>query len=67
MASTLTELARGAMALKLHGELDATIMKMGWQSILKVFDVHSQLDQACLQEPINNSPVPFLNIAAIQS
>ncbi len=61
--------AGGAMALKLHGYDDTTIMKMGrWTSLTFLQYIHSQI--AHLSADISakmSMPLPFLNIAAIEA
>ena len=61
--------AGGAMALKLHGESDTTIMKMGrWTSLTFLQYIHSQI--AHLSKDLSKKmsmPLPFLNIAAIST
>ena len=61
--------AGGAMALKLHGESDTTIMKMGrWTSLTFLQYIHSQI--AHLSKDLSQKmsmPLPFLNIAAIST
>ena len=58
----------GAMALRLHGFDDTTIMKMGrWTSLTFLQYIHTQI--AHLSEDISKKmsmPLPFLNIAAIE-
>jgi hypothetical protein len=60
--------AGGAMALKLHGYDDTTIMKMGrWTSLTFLQYIHNQI--AHLSKDISqkmSEPLPFLNIAAIE-
>ena len=60
--------AGGAVALKLHGFDDTTIMKMGrWTSLTFLQYIHNQI--AHLSRDISNKmsrPLPFLNIAAIE-
>ena len=60
--------AGGAMALKLHGESDTTIMKMGrWTSLTFLQYIHSQI--AHLSKDLSQKmsmPLPFLNIASIE-
>jgi hypothetical protein len=60
--------AGGAMALKLHGYDDTTIMKMGrWTSLTFLQYIHNQI--AHLSDDISkkmSEPLPFLNIAAIE-
>jgi hypothetical protein len=60
--------AGGAMALKLHGYDDTTIMKMGrWTSLTFLQYIHNQI--AHLSSDISkkmSEPLPFLNIAAIE-
>ena len=60
--------AGGAMALKLHGYNDTTIMKMGrWTSLTFLQYIHSQI--AHLSKDISSKmsmPLPFLNIASIE-
>ena len=61
--------AGGAMALKLHGFDDTTIMKMGrWTSLTFLQYVHEQI--AHLSTDISQKmsiPLPFVNIAAIET
>jgi hypothetical protein len=61
--------AGGAMALKLHGFSDTTIMKMGrWTSLTFLQYIHTQI--AHLAKDISEKmsmPLPFLNIAAVDS
>jgi hypothetical protein len=61
--------AGGAMALKLHGFDNITIMKMGrWTSLTFAQYIHNQI--ACLSEDISRKmsmPLPFVNIASIES
>ena len=58
--------AGGAMALKLHGYDDTTIMKMGrWTSLTFLQYIHNQI--AHLSKDISSkmsNPLPFVNIAA---
>ena len=58
--------AGGAMALKLHGYDDTTIMKMGrWTSLTFLQYIHNQI--AHLSKDISSKmsiPLPFVNIAA---
>jgi hypothetical protein len=60
--------AGGAMALKLHGFDDTTIMKMGrWTSLTFLQYIHNQI--AHLSKDVADKmsqPLPFLNIAAIE-
>jgi hypothetical protein len=60
--------AGGAMALRLHGCDDTTIMKMGrWTSLTFLQYIHTQI--AHLSKDISTKmsmPLPFLNIAAIE-
>ena len=60
--------AGGAMALKLHGESDTTIMKQGrWSGLTFLQYIHNQIGH--LSKNLSKkmaTPVPFLNIAAIQ-
>jgi hypothetical protein len=60
--------AGGAMALKLHGFDNITIMKMGrWTSLTFAQYIHNQI--ACLAEDISQKmsmPLPFVNIASIE-
>jgi hypothetical protein len=60
--------AGGAMALRLHGFDDMTIMKMGrWTSLTFTQYVHNQI--AHLAEDMSHKmsmPLPFLNIASIE-
>ena len=59
--------AGGAMALKLHGKSDATVMKVGrWSGLTDLDYIHNQI--AHLSSNLSsemNTPLPFLNIAAI--
>jgi hypothetical protein len=59
--------AGGAMALKLHGFDDTTIMKMGrWTSLTFLQYIHTQI--AHLAKDISKKmsmPLPFVNIAAV--
>jgi hypothetical protein len=59
--------AGGAMALKLHGFDDTTIMKMGrWTSLTFLQYIHTQI--AHLAKDISTKmsmPLPFVNIAAV--
>ena len=61
--------AGGAMALKLHGKSDTTIMKMGrWSSLTFLMYIHNQIGH--LPKDLlarMNRPVPFLNNAAIKA
>jgi hypothetical protein len=61
--------AGGAMALKLHGFDNITIMKMGrWTSLTFTQYIHNQI--AHLAEDVSKKmsiPLPFLNIASIES
>ena len=58
--------AGGAMAMKLHGFDETTIMKMGrWRSLTFLMYIHSQI--AHLSKDVSkkmNSPLPFLNISS---
>jgi hypothetical protein len=60
--------AGGAMALRLHGFDDTTIMKMGrWTSLTFTQYIHNQI--AHLAEDMSHKmsmPLPFLNIASIE-
>ena len=60
--------AGGAMALKLQGYSDTTIMKMGrWTSLTFLQYIHNQI--ACLSRDISHKmsmELPFVNIAAIE-
>jgi hypothetical protein len=60
--------AGGAMSLKLHGESDTTIMKQGrWSGLTFLQYIHNQIGH--LSKNLSSkmaTPVPFLNIAAIQ-
>ena len=60
--------AGGAMAMKLHGLDDTTIMKQGrWTSLTFLMYIHSQI--AHLGKDISSkmsTPVPFTNIACIE-
>ena len=59
--------AGGAMALKLHGASNSTIMKMGrWISLTFLQYIHNQI--AHLSKDVSRKmsiPLPFLNIAAV--
>ena len=61
--------AGGAMALRLHGYDDTTIQKMGrWTSNTFLQYIHTQI--AHLSKDISEKmsiPLPFLNIAAIET
>jgi integrase len=61
--------AGGAMALRLHGYDDTTIQKMGrWTSNTFLQYIHTQI--AHLSKDISQKmsiPLPFLNIAAIET
>ena len=61
--------AGGAMALKLHGYSDTTIMKMGrWTSLTFLQYIHNQI--AHLAKDISKKmsiDLPFVNIAAIEA
>jgi integrase len=61
--------AGGAMALKLHGFDNITIMKMGrWTSLTFTQYIHNQI--AHLAKDVSKKmsiPLPFLNIASIES
>jgi hypothetical protein len=61
--------AGGAMALRLHGYEDTVIMKMGrWTSLTFLQYIHTQI--AHLATDISQKmsmPLPFLNIASIES
>ena len=61
--------AGGAMALKLHGFEDTTIMKMGrWRSLTFTQYIHNQI--AHLAKDISSKmsmPLPYLNIASIET
>jgi hypothetical protein len=61
--------AGGAMALRLHGYEDTVIMKMGrWTSLTFLQYIHTQI--AHLATDISRKmsmPLPFLNIASIES
>jgi hypothetical protein len=61
--------AGGAMALKLHGFDNITIMKMGRWTLLTFSQyIHNQI--ACLSEDISwkmSMPLPFVNIASIEN
>ena len=61
--------AGGAMALKLHGFADTTIMKMGrWRSLTFTQYIHNQI--AHLAKDISSKmsmPLPYLNIASIEA
>ena len=60
--------AGGAMALKLHGYDDTTIMKMGrWTSLTFLQYIHNQI--AHLSKDISTKmsmPLPFVNVAAFK-
>ena len=60
--------AGGAMALKLHGESDTTIQKIGrWTSQTFMMYIHNQI--AHLSKDVSRKmsiPLPFLNIARIE-
>ncbi len=60
--------AGGAMAMKLHGVSDTTIMKMGrWTSLTFLEYVHNQIGY--LSENLSfqmSQELPFENIAAIE-
>ena len=60
--------AGGAMALKLHGESDTTIMKLGrWSGLTFLQYIHSQI--AHLSKDISkhmSQDLPFVNVAAIE-
>ena len=60
--------AGGAMALKLHGQSDTTIMKMGrWTSLTFLQYIHNQI--AHLSKDVSKKmsiPLPFLNIATVK-
>ena len=59
----------GAMALKLHGYDDTTIMKMGrWTSLTFLQYIHNQI--AHLSKDISKKmsiPLPFVNVAAFNN
>jgi hypothetical protein len=61
--------AGGAMALKLHGESDTTIMKHGrWSGLTFLQYIHNQIGH--LSKDLSQkmaTPIPFTNIAAIQA
>ena len=61
--------AGGAMAMKLNGESDTTIMKFGrWRSTTFLMYIHSQI--AHLSAGVSNrmsQQLPFTNIAAIEA
>ena len=61
--------AGGAMALKLHGYDDTTIMKMGrWSGLTFLQYIHNQI--AHLSKDVSRKmsiPLPFLNISAIEN
>jgi hypothetical protein len=61
--------AGGAMALKLHGYDDTTIMKMGrWSGLTFLQYIHNQI--AHLSKDVSKRmsiPLPFLNISAIEN
>jgi hypothetical protein len=60
--------AGGAMALKLHGESDTTIMKQGrWSGLTFLQYIHNQIGH--LSKNLSKkmaTPLPFTNIASIQ-
>ena len=58
---------RGAMALKLHGYDDTTIMKMGWWTSLTFFQyIHKKIDHLSKEFSKKKSiSLPFVNVAAI--
>ena len=60
--------AGGAMALKLHGESDTTIMKQGrWSGLTFLQYIHNQIGH--LSKNLSKkmaTPIPFTNIASIQ-
>ena len=60
--------AGGAMALKLHGKLDTTIMKMGqWSSLTFLVCIHNQIGHLSKDLSTRMSRLfLFLNIAAIK-
>ena len=61
--------ARVDMSLKLHGESDTTIMKMGrWSSLTFLVYIHNQI--GLISKVLTQTmsiPIPFLNIAAIKT
>jgi hypothetical protein len=61
--------AGGAMALKLHGESDTTIMKQGrWSGLTFLQYIHNQIGH--LSRDLSSkmaTPIPFTNIASIQA
>lgn len=61
--------AGGAMSLKLQGESDTTIQKMGrWTSSTFLMYIHNQIGH--LSKDLSSkmrTHVPFLNIAAIEA
>ena len=61
--------AGGAMALKLHGYADTTIMKMGkWTSLMFLQYIHNKI--AHLSSDISmkmSMELPFVNVTAIES
>ena len=61
--------AGGAMALKLHGESDTTIMKHGrWSGLTFLQYIHNQIGH--LSKDLSKkmaTPIPFTNIASIQA
>ena len=61
--------AGGAMALKIHGESNMTIMKMGrWSSLTFLMYIHNQIGHLSKDLLAKmNHPIPFLNIATIKS
>ena len=59
--------AGGAMALKLNGYNDTTIMKMGrWTSLIFLQYIHNQISHLLMDIAKKMSiPLPFVNVAAI--
>eukprot|EP00957_Ditylum_brightwellii_P032217 2442305-Ditylum_brightwellii.AAC.1 len=59
--------AGGAMALKLSGKSDTTIMKHGrWSSLTLLMYIHNQIGH--LSKDLTtamDTPIPFLNIACV--
>eukprot|EP00957_Ditylum_brightwellii_P130287 9938465-Ditylum_brightwellii.AAC.1 len=57
----------GAMALKLSGKSDTTIMKHGrWSSLMFLMYIHNQIGH--LSKDLTtamDTPIPFLNIACV--
>ena len=61
--------AGGAMALKLHGYADTTIMNMGrWTLLTFLQYIHNQIAHlSCDISRKMSMPLPFVNVAAIES